>query len=48
MAKVKSVDAIEIEEKLAIKPISNLEVDFGRDDLNQLVAKINEIINRIN
>ena len=29
-------------------PISPLSLDFGREDLNTLVSKVNEIINHMN
>lgn len=30
------------------QPIAPLALDFGRDDLNALAAKLNEVIERIN
>lgn len=29
-------------------PIAPLELDFNREDLNQLLAKVNEIIKKVN
>ena len=36
------VDEVEI-----VQPVQPLTLDFGREDLNQLVAKLNEVIKRL-
>ena len=40
------IDKALAEEKVEIPIITHLELDLGREDLNRLVAKINEIIDR--
>lgn len=46
MAKKKDEDTVEAEEEDA--RISPLTIELGRDDLNELVAKINELVENIN
>ena len=41
---ISSTSDVEIEYKLPKKSITPLELDFGRDDLNQLRDKLNEVI----
>ena len=40
------VEEIELED--SSKGISPLNLDLGRDDLNRVVAKLNEVINKVN
>ena len=41
------VNPVNVATPLAMQPIQSLALDFGREDLNQLVAKLNEVIKRL-
>ena len=48
MAKKKEEITESHEEVHEVKGITELALDFGRADLNEVVAKLNEVIRRIN
>lgn len=49
---IKVVEPTEVTEELVIVPlnqgIAKLGLDLGREDLNKLVEKLNEVIDRLN
>ena len=49
MAKKKEeIEAVAVEVKSPFVGISEVTTDFGRADLNELAAKLNEVIRKIN
>lgn len=48
MAKKKEAEAMEVVEELVESGISKLGMDLHREDLNLLVAKVNELVDAAN
>lgn len=38
----------EVKEEVLVSKIDEITVDFGRSDLNEVVAKLNEVIRKVN
>lgn len=48
MARPKNIQKIEKDSEVVPTTIDKLSIDYGREDINNIAKKVNEIIDRLN